>query len=174
MDRRERERILAEGGVRDDNPLERVDERRLSEDLEGSPLRGRPLRRVLRNFRPDVETYVASLGGPRPYMQRLREIERLIERHERELSEAWTALAAEARDPATFARRWREVADRQRFDEVNELIDRHNRFFPIEARLPMDPRTGDFVRVGGSSYARRPLDAGWVLERFPAELTRAA
>lgn len=174
MDRRERERILAEGGVREDDPLQRVDERRLSEDLDGSPLVGRPLRRVLRNFRPDVETYVASLGGPRPYMQRLREIERLVERHERELGDAWAALAVECRDATTFARRWREIAVGQRFDEVNELIDRHNRFFPIEARLPMDPRTGDFVRVGGSSYARRPLDAAWVLERFPAELTRAA
>ena len=168
MDRRERERILAEGGVREGGPLERLDERRLAEDLDGSPLRGRPLRRVLRNFRPDVETYVASLGGPRPYMQRLREIERLVERHEHELAAAWVALAAECSDERAFARRWHAHAARRRFDEVNELIERHNRFFPIEARLPMDPRTGDFVRVGGTSYARRPLDAAWVLERFPA------
>jgi hypothetical protein len=26
---------------------------------------------------------------------------------------------------------------------VNELIDRHNRFYPAESRLPMDPRTRD-------------------------------
>jgi hypothetical protein len=174
VDRRERERILAEGGVRESNPLERVDERRLAEDLEGSPLRGRPLRRVVRNFRPDVENYVASLGGPRPYMQRLREIERLVERHERELAEALANLRTECREPNDFARRWHELAARQRFDEVNDLIDRHNRFFPIEARLPMDPRTGDFVRIGGDSYARQPLDADWVLQRFPAELSRAA
>jgi hypothetical protein len=174
VDRRERERILAEGGVRESNPLERVDERRLAEELEGSPLRGRPLRRVLRNFRPDVENYVVSLGGPRPYMQRLREIERLVEQHERELATAWTKLRAECRDGRDFARRWRELAARRRFDEVNDLIDRHNRFFPIEARLPMDPRTGDFVRIGGGSYARQLLDAAWVLERFPADLSRAA
>ncbi len=174
MDRRERERLLAEGGVREDGPLERLDERRLAEDLEGSPLRGRPLRRVLRNFRPDVETYVASLGGPRPYMQRLREIERLVELHEHELAAAWAELAADCSDERAFVRRWHELAALRRFDEVNELIERHNRFFPIEARLPMDPRTGDFVRIGGTSYSRRPLDAAWVLERFPAEPRRAA
>jgi hypothetical protein len=174
VDRRERERILREGGVGPESPLFRDAERRLAEDLEGSPLRGRPLRRVLRNFRPDVAAYVTSLGGPRPYMERLREIEALVDRHERELADAWAALAAECSDPAVFADRWRELAERKRFDEVNELIERHNRFFPAEARLPMDPRTGEFVLVGGARYDRRPLDAAWVLERFPAELERAA
>ena len=32
----------------------------------------------------------------------------------------------------------------------------------------MDPRTRDFVKVGGRSYRREPLDAAWILERFPA------
>jgi hypothetical protein len=51
---------------------------------------------------------------------------------------------------------------------VNDLIDRHNRWYPIEARLPMDPRTRDYVKVGGRSYRREPLDAQWILDRFPA------
>jgi hypothetical protein len=38
----------------------------------------------------------------------------------------------------------------------------------------MDPRTGDFVLVGGERYDRRPLDATWVLERFPSELAAVA
>jgi hypothetical protein len=32
----------------------------------------------------------------------------------------------------------------------------------------MDPRTGDYALVGGRPYRREPLDAAWVLERFPA------
>jgi hypothetical protein len=44
----------------------------------------------------------------------------------------------------------------------------------MEARLPMDPRTGDFVKVDGKPYRRRPLDAAWVLERFPPVLERTA
>jgi hypothetical protein len=172
VDRRERERIMKEGGVHEGTPRTQAADRLLQEDLADSPLKGKPLRRVWRNFRPDVASHVGALGGPLPYMQRLREIDRLTDEHERELTDAWLALADEVSDPAEFARAWRTVAERRRFDEVNDLIGRHNRFFPIEARLPMDPRTGDFVRIGGRHYERRPLDADWVLERFPA--TRAA
>ena len=50
---------------------------------------------------------------------------------------------------------------------MNELIARHNRWYPVESRLPLDPRTGDYVLVNGKHYAKAPLDATWVLERFP-------
>jgi hypothetical protein len=170
VDRRERERIMRESGVHAGSPRERASERRLAEDLDGSPLRGRPIRRRLRNFRPAVDSYIASLGGPLPYMQRLREIERQLERHQAELRTAWDELRAEYGDDGSFSRRWRELAARWRFDEVNDLIERHNRYFPIEARLPMDPRTGDFVLINGKRYDRAPVDAAWILERFPADL----
>ncbi len=154
---------------------ERVDEARLAEDLEASPLRGQPLRRRVRNFRPAVDSYVAALGGPLPYMQRIREIEIRVDDHERRLAAAWAELSdACAGDAAAFAARWRGVAAAWRFDEVNDLIERHNRFFPAEARLPMDPRTGDYVLIRGERYEKRPLDATWVLERFPADAERAA
>ena len=32
----------------------------------------------------------------------------------------------------------------------------------------MDPRTRDYVKVGGRSYRREPLDADWILARYPA------
>ena len=32
----------------------------------------------------------------------------------------------------------------------------------------MDPRSRDFVKVGGRPYRREPLDTAWILERFPA------
>ena len=32
----------------------------------------------------------------------------------------------------------------------------------------MDPRTRDFVKVGGRDYRVEPLDAEWILEQFPA------
>ena len=58
-------------------------------------------------------------------------------------------------------------AERWDFTGINELIDKHNRYYPIEARLPMDPRTRDFVKVGGRPYQREPLDASWILAQFP-------
>ena len=56
---------------------------------------------------------------------------------------------------------------------MNELVDRHNRWFPAEARLAMDPRTRDFVKINGRPYQRQALDAEWILARWPADLARA-
>ena len=158
MDRRERERILRQGVVLPETPRRRRELAVLREDLVEHPLQGRPLRRRYRNFTPDSGSYFTSLGGPLPYMARLREIEALVARHERELAERHATAGGTA---------WRQVAESWSFDEVNDLIDRHNRWYPMEARLPMDPQTGDFVLVNGEPYWRRPLDARWVLERFP-------
>ena len=171
MEKRERQDILGVGGVRAENPREEAERRVLEEDLDGSPLRGRPLRRRLRNFRPSIESYVTALGGPKAYMVRLREIETLTAGHERALAEAHAELAARhAGDPAGFDAAWRRTADRWNFAAVNDLIERHNRYYPAESRLPMDPRTGDFALVAGRPYRREPLDAWWILERFPPQL----
>jgi hypothetical protein len=89
--------------------------------------------------------------------------------------EARAELAADCGDDVlAFARSWHELAARWRFDDVNELIERHNRFFPAESRLPMDPLTGDFVLIDGDRYEKEPLDAGWILDRFPPDVELAA
>jgi hypothetical protein len=158
------EELLGEWGIRDVTPDSKRERARLEEDRELNPLAGAPLRRRLRNFRPEPDAYLASLGGPLPYMQRLLQIEHETARHLEQLGEAH---AEHSGDPAA----WRRVAAAWDFGEVNDLIERHNRWFPVEARLPMDPRSRDFVKVGGRSYRRTPLDAAWILERFPPGAT---
>ena len=132
-------------------------------------MRGTRLRQRLRNFRPDPDAGVRALGGPLVWMRRLRAIEDAVEQHERQLGEAWRTLADELDDPAGFAAAWQELAGNWSFTEVNELIERHNRNFPAEARLAMDPRTRDFVRINGRPYLREPLDERWIFDRFPAD-----
>ncbi len=171
MDPRKRKEILGQWGVRDPLRHELEEGERVAADLDGSPVTGRPLEVRPRLFKLEADSYIASLGGPLPYMTRLREIDRLTEKAERALAEHRRELAVElANDPTEFARRWREIAERWSFDEVNDLIRRHNRWYPVEARLPMDVRRRDYVLVNGRPYRRRPLDADWVLGRFPAEL----
>jgi hypothetical protein len=174
VQRRERERIMGQQRWSGETPRDARERRALERDLEYNALRGRPLRHRLRNATPLAETYLVSLGGPLPYMQRLRMIEDEVDEHERRLADAWRELADESDgDSARFADRWRKVAGRWSFYAVNELIEKHNRYFPVEARLPMDPRTGDYVRIGGQRYDREPLDAAWVLESFPPSLDEA-
>ena len=157
----EREAILREDAPRPQTARERRQLGDLEEDLRSSPLRSKPLPLRLRNFRPTADGYLASLGGPLPYMARLREIDALTIQHEQQLAVAYETLGGEADA-------WEALAGRWDFGEVNELIDRHNRWYPAESRLPMDPRTGDYALVNGRSYRRRPLDASWVLERYPS------
>jgi hypothetical protein len=159
--KRRPEDIIGEWGVRDVTPPSAAERRKLESEAELNPLTGRPLKRRIRRFRAEADRYLASLGGPLPYMQRLRQIDDEIEAHAARLAEAY---AEQGGDAAA----WRRIAERWDFGEVNDLIEKHNRYYPIEARLAMDPRTRDYVKVGGRSYRRDPLDADWILRLFPA------
>jgi glutathione S-transferase len=169
MDPKTLKEVMGQGATRPETPQERREREQLEADLATSPVRGMPLRQRLRNFRPDPDSGVRALGGPTAWMRRLRAIEDAVEQHERRLGENWRLLAEELEDPEAFAAAWHELADSWSFAQVNELIERHNRNFPAEARLAMDPRTRDFVRVNGRSYLRELLDAQWILDRFPAD-----
>jgi hypothetical protein len=173
MDSRHVKEIMAQGAIAPETPRDRRERQAITEDLRDSPVQGRPLPQRLRNFRPDPMAGVLALGGPTAWMRRLRAIEDEIARHEQQLEEAWQELAAE-RDADQFEREWRETAELWSFAQVNELIERHNRNFPAEAKLPMDPRTRDFVPVAGRPYRREPLDADWILARFPPRRALAA
>jgi hypothetical protein len=173
VQRSEREMILTEDVVKPETPRQRLQLEGLAEDLRSSPLRGKRLRLRLRNFRPATDGYLAAVGGPLPYMVRLRTIAEMTEEHEARLRDAWRSLAAASADGAAFAAAWRAEVERWPFDEVNDLIERHNLYYPAESRLPMDPRTRTYVLVNGEDYRRRPLDSAWALERFPADLDLA-
>jgi hypothetical protein len=162
MDRREREAISWEGVPRQDVRRERA-EQAAAEQVTGSPVAGTPLRRRWRNWRPDVGSYVLSSGGPLPWMLRLRTIEDLTADHLHRLEDEYVQHLG---DPDG----WERAVRGWDFFAVNELIDKHNRYYPIETSLPMDPRTRDYVLVNGRPYTRPYLDADWALERFPTRV----
>ena len=175
MEKAERDAILRQGVVLPETPRQRRELAALAEDLETIPLTGKPLPVRARLFRPTADAYLVATRGPLPYMLRLREIEQLKEAHESQLRVAWHALADTCTEDAQeFQGRWLDEARSHGFDEVNDLIDRHNRWYPAESRLPMDPRTGDHALVNGRDYRLSPLDAEWILEQFPAEINPAA
>jgi hypothetical protein len=173
--RAEPDEILRQQVVLPLTPRERRELAALQEELRSISLTGKPLPLRLRNFRTSAETYLAATGGPLPYMLRLHEIELQVAAHEVALESAWRETAEECDgDERAFARRWHAVASRWSFDETNDLVERHNRWYPTESRLPMDPTTGDFALVNGRDYRLSPLDAEWVLSRYPASLMLAA
>jgi hypothetical protein len=116
-----------------------------------------------------LEGYVAASAPPR-WMERLVLIDAGVAREREQLRRAHQrARQAAAGDADAFARTWRETVGAWSFDEeLNELIRIHNEWFPVERRLPVDPRTRDYVLVAGRPYRRPVLDAEWALSEFPA------
>ena len=172
MDKAERDAILRQGIVLPETPRQRRELAALAEDLETITLKGKPLPVRARAFRPTAEAYLVATRGPLPYMLRLRAIEQGAEDLQSSLEGAWASLRAECGDDEDrFRREWTSRVAALRFDDLNDLIDRHNRWYPAESRLPMDPRTGDYALVNGRDYRLEPFDAEWVLERFPPALS---
>jgi hypothetical protein len=158
---------VTDDGTQDEDRRNAV-ERLLSRDLEEVDGVGRPLSRRARQTRRSVEAYLQAGVRPR-WMERLGEIDAGIAKETRRLERAYAALREEHRgDRQAFAVRWRALARSWSFADVNELIRQHNEWFPIERQLPIDPRTRDYVLVGGRPYRRAELGPEWVLEKFPA------
>jgi hypothetical protein len=107
-----------------------------------------------RNFSIPLEERVRALGGPPAYIRRRRAIEDLEEVLVARVKEA----SAAGRDVAA------EIA--RDLVRLNDLIERHNRYYPAEANLPYNARTGQMLEcVGGRPWM--PLVA-WTLERLLA------
>jgi hypothetical protein len=130
---------------------------------------GKPLSHRAATTPRTVEAYLKAGVRPR-WMERVVEIDQGTAAEKRRLERAYRAVRMEfGGDPAAFARRWLERVRTWRFDaDLNTLIEQHNEWYPVERRLPMNPRTGDYVPVGGRSYRRPVLGPEWVLEHFPS------
>jgi hypothetical protein len=104
---------------------------------------------------PTEDRARALIAGLPAYVRRLRAIEDLEEKIVAELvREGEVAmrggLDAEAGMRASFPTRW--------LDKLNDLIERHNRYYPVEANLPMRLCTGEWVDRGGAPWkARAPM-----------------
>jgi hypothetical protein len=93
----------------------------------------------LRNFSISTAARVRAAAGPPAYSRRKRHIEDLEAALLRFVGEA---LAGSAGD-GDAARQSAESDPRvvKLLREVNRLIAAHNRYYPIEANLPLDPAT---------------------------------
>ncbi len=141
-------------------------ERIVGQDLDEESGKGRPLSSRAAQTQRSIEAYLKAGVRPR-WMERVSEIDAAIARERQQLARAYRALQGEcAGDAAMLAERWHELARRWSFGQLNELIEQHNAWYPIERDLPLNPRTGDYVRVGGRSYRRPVLGPAWILEQF--------
>jgi hypothetical protein len=115
-----------------------------------------------------------AIGGAPAWSRRLKRIYDLTAATTAQIDHDWHELAKTARgDRARFAAEWQRHVAGVKLEPINELIVRHNRYFPMEANLPMDVKTLDYVNFGGGDYRRPLLDAAWILAQFPPDLAAA-
>lgn len=153
----------------DEDEYRTIVERIMGQDLDEHAGKGRPLSDRARQTQRSIDAYLKAGVRPR-WMERIADVDAGIARERRRLGEAHRALREEcAGDTALFAQLWRDVARTWRFDDdLNELIAQHNEWYPIERDLPINPRTGEYVRVAGRSFRRPLIGPAWILEQFPA------
>jgi hypothetical protein len=132
-------------------------------------VKGTPLPQRIQLGPLELDRYLAGQLQGLAYMRRLRAIEDEEARQLRELTEAWLALADDEPDDVSFASAWHEVASACDFRRINDLVAKHNAFYAIEARVPMNPRTGKYAR----NWQRSEYTDEWILERLPPLLKRA-
>ena len=126
-----------------------------------------------RNFTISTADRVRAAQGPPAYMRRKRQIEDLDAMLRAAVAEALTH-AVEHEDPA---RREKAVAMARRaldedpaiakvLAELNRLIAAHNRYYPVEANLPVDPVRRIQLDKGRRPY--KPLAAASLDDLFAA------
>jgi hypothetical protein len=109
----------------------------------------------VRNFTVSVDERVRAIaGGPPAYMRRKRTIEDLERAIVRTLAERCAEAIARGIDARSHAR---DSAPARAIERLEDLVARHNRWYPIEANLPMHPRTGEVVDRTGEPW--RPMRA---------------
>jgi hypothetical protein len=110
---------------------------------------GKKIELLPTNFHISLEQRVRAAAGIPAYIRRLRRIEDLTEA----LIEALDEIFEEEkyRMDGDEDRAWELVHGRAReldLGLLNDLIARHNEFYPIEANLPVDPKTERFLYMG--------------------------
>jgi hypothetical protein len=121
-----------------------------------------------RNFTLTTEVRVRAIAnGPPAYARRKRAIEDLQEGIVRILCERCAEGVAQGTDPEAHARACAPV---RALERLNDLVARHNRWYPIEANLPSHPRTGELLDRNREPW--RPLLAITLDELLARALAR--
>jgi hypothetical protein len=125
-----------------------------------------------RNFTIATEERVRALAvGVPAYAARKKRIEDAEEQFLRALVTRDHELAAQGASPE--AREASLLTEAKRFDlaAVNRLVESHNRYYPIEANLPIDPKTGIYLLREVPWQPEEPLTAERLVR---AALTRGS
>lgn len=119
-----------------------IGEKLASQDIPEA-IKGKPLQIPQFNFTISLENKVRSMFGPPYYARRARWIEDMTSRLMEDLVYEYANMADRfVDDPQAFAIHWNTLIYSLELDELNNLIEKHNTYYPMEAKLRIDPESG--------------------------------
>jgi hypothetical protein len=126
-----------------------------------------------RNFTVTTEAKTrAAIAGPPAYLLRKRRIEDIEDALVAKLVDlAERSCSAHPGDDDAASRAFACAVRDIDLAPVNSLVETHNRYYPCEANLPMDPRTGALLDRGRPWKPLEPCTVERLIGRMP--LTRS-
>jgi hypothetical protein len=146
----------------------------LRESIRAAGLEGKPLHLRSTPFTQDPGAVLGGMLGPPAWALRLKQIHDQREALTATLRAAWPEHARRFQGrPAEFADRWRTFVRKLDLATLNNLIAKHNDYYPIEARLRILYPTNKYYVPAGIEWPQRELTVEAILEEYPADLDMA-
>jgi hypothetical protein len=163
-------RWLGRGSRHVDSPRERGLGARLDEAKAADAQGSRPLTIHASPFYLDVRAYLRAASGPPAWSVRLVRMQRLRDDLREQLDAAWIACQQRFEGwPGELAHAWRDYVSGVDCSELNELIDKHNQYYPIEAGLRMQWPSGRYILPDGVQFPLPRLTAEALLAELSAD-----
>ena len=164
--------------IRDNISRMKARDRLIAKKLESSDIpkemKGRPLRLPQMNFPVPLEKLIQAMYGPPRYALRARQIEDKTDRLMEAVATEYTNMVnTVGKHPKRFAQKWKEFICSLQLYELNDLIERHNMYYPIEANLAIDPKSEGFL-IGSIPWEpKEKITTEALLKEFPPYITAA-
>lgn len=127
----------------------------------------------VRNFTLTVDERVRALTiGVPAWSARKRKIEDDEVRIVGELIELYDDLVAKGRTPQQIELGLVSAATALDLDKLNTLVVKHNKYYPIEANLPMDRESGGYLVYGKRWEPEQPYTPARFLSLVRAALAK--
>lgn len=151
---------------------ERILARQLASHKFDEEVIGKPLEIPQVNFTISLEKKIQALSGPPYYIVRARRIEIMTDQLMEDLAAEYGKMINKLGGrPAVFARKWKKLVESWPLDRINDLIEKHNMYYPVEADLRMDPKSGAPMMGSGPWKPREKITAESLLDRFPPHIS---
>ena len=141
----------------------------LRQSIRASGLEGKPLNLQSMPFSFNRDATIAGMMGPPAWAVRLKKIHDARVALTARLDAEWGASARRCRTNDEFACCWRSYVDDLDLGPLNSLIEKHNEYYPIEARLPIIWPTGEYRVPTGVDYPQQMVTAEQVLDQYPPD-----